>query len=51
MINHICYSLEWIEQVSKQNRKTDKILVDKAIRVLTLLVEQKKQSLILFFTN
>jgi hypothetical protein len=37
MINRKSLTLEWIEQVSKANQNTDKILVEKTIRALLLL--------------
>lgn len=37
MIDKNKISIEWINQVSKQNRKADKILVEKVIRALLLL--------------
>ncbi len=37
MINKERLSIDWINQVSKENRKADKILVEKVIRALLLL--------------
>jgi predicted nucleotidyltransferase component of viral defense system len=37
MINQEKISIDWINQVSKENRKADKILVEKVIRALLLL--------------
>ena len=37
MINQQEISIEWINKVSKENRNTDKILVEKVIRALLLL--------------
>jgi hypothetical protein len=37
MIDKDKVNIDWINQVSKQNRKTDKILVEKLIRALQLL--------------
>jgi predicted nucleotidyltransferase component of viral defense system len=45
MIDNKTYSLEWIETVSKQHRNADKILIEKAIRALTLLDELKSTGL------
>lgn len=49
MINKETYTLEWIENISKKNRKADKILIEKVIRALTLLVELKKANLDFIF--
>jgi len=45
MINLKEITLEWIEQVSKKHRNTDKILVEKTIRALLLLEGLAKQNL------
>ena len=37
MIDKDKINIDWINQVSKQNRKVDKILVEKVIRALQLL--------------
>jgi hypothetical protein len=37
MIDKDKININWINQVSKQNRKADKILVEKVIRALQLL--------------
>jgi len=43
MINRKEISIEWINKVSKENRKADKILIEKVIRVLLLLEGLVKQ--------
>lgn len=45
MINQENLSIEWISKVSKENRKADKILVEKVIRALLLLEGLVKQEL------
>ncbi|MFA4851854.1 MAG: nucleotidyl transferase AbiEii/AbiGii toxin family protein [Bacteroidales bacterium] len=45
MINQHDISIEWINKVSKENRNTDKILVEKVIRSLLLLEGLVKQKL------
>ena len=45
MIDKEEISIEWIEKVSKVNRNTDKILVEKVIRALLLLEGLVKQKL------
>ena len=45
MIEREKITLEWIEKVSKANRNTDKILVEKVIRALLLLEGLVKQKL------
>ena len=45
MIDREKITLEWIEKVSKANRNTDKILVEKVIRALLLLEGLVKQKL------
>ena len=45
MINQKEISIEWLNQVSKQHRNADKILVEKLIRALLLLEGLVKQSL------
>lgn len=37
MFNGQTYTREWIETLSKQNRNTDKILIEKVIQALSLL--------------
>ena len=37
MISKDTLNIEWIEQVSAENRKADKILIEKVIRALSLL--------------
>lgn len=49
MIDQEKISLEWIEKVSKANRKADKILVEKVIRALLLLEGLVKQKLSFVF--
>ena len=49
IIDNKTYTKEWIEHVSKQNRNVDKILVEKVIRALTLLVELRKNGLNFIF--
>jgi len=49
MIDREKISIEWIEKVSKANRNTDKILVEKAIRALLLLEGLVKQKLSFVF--
>ncbi len=45
MINQQEISIDWINKVSKANRKADKILVEKVIRALLLLEGLVKQKL------
>ena len=45
MINQQEISIDWINSVSKENRKADKILVEKVIRALLLLEGLVKQKL------
>jgi predicted nucleotidyltransferase component of viral defense system len=45
MIDREQITLKWIEKVSKENRKADKILVEKAIRALLLLEGLVKKKL------
>lgn len=49
MINKNEISLEWLNQVSKQHRNADKILVEKVIRALLLLEGLAKQNLSFVF--
>ena len=49
MIDNKTYTKEWIETISKQNGSVDKILVEKVIRALTLLMELKKTNLNFIF--
>jgi len=49
IIDNKTYTIQWIENVSKQNRNVDKILVEKVIRALTLLVELRKTELNFIF--
>lgn len=49
MIDKERITLEWIEKVSKANRNTDKILVEKVIRALLLLEGLVKQKLSFVF--
>ncbi len=49
MIDNKTYTTEWIENVSKQNRNVDKILIEKVIRALTLLAELRKTDLNFIF--
>lgn len=49
MINQQNISIEWINKVSKENRNTDKILVEKVIRALLLLEGLVKQKLPFIF--
>jgi len=49
MIDKSTYTIDWIEQISKQNRNTDKILIEKVIRALTLLTELKTAGLEFIF--
>ncbi|KXK40836.1 MAG: nucleotidyl transferase AbiEii/AbiGii toxin family protein [Saprospiraceae bacterium] len=45
MINKNKISIEWLNQVSKQHRNADKILVEKVIRALLLLEGLAKQKI------
>jgi len=45
VINKNEISIEWLNQVSKQHRNADKILVDKVIRTLLLSEGLTKQNL------
>lgn len=45
MIENKTYSIEWIEAIARQHRNADKILIEKAIRALTLLTELKDTGL------
>jgi len=49
MINIEKISIEWINKVSKENRKADKILVEKVIRAFLLLEGLVKQKLTFVF--
>lgn len=49
MINKNEISIEWLNQVSKQHRNADKILVEKVIRALLLLEGLAKQNLSFVF--
>ncbi len=49
MIDREKITLEWIEKVSKANRKADKILVEKVIRALLLVEGLVKQKLFFVF--
>ncbi|MBX2932029.1 MAG: nucleotidyl transferase AbiEii/AbiGii toxin family protein [Chitinophagaceae bacterium] len=49
MINRTEISSEWLNQVSKQHRNADKILVEKVIRALLLLEGLAKQNLSFVF--
>lgn len=49
MINQLQISLEWINQVSRENRKADKILVEKVIRALLLVEGLVKEKLSFVF--
>src|SRR5690606_27141877 len=49
MINKNEISIEWLNQVSKQHRNADKILVEKVIRALLLLEGLAKQKLSFVF--
>ena len=49
MIDKITYTKDWIDSISKQNRNTDKILVEKVIRALTLLTELEQSGLKFIF--
>ncbi|MEZ5069521.1 MAG: nucleotidyl transferase AbiEii/AbiGii toxin family protein [Bacteroidales bacterium] len=49
MIDKEKITLEWIEKVSKANRKADKILIEKVIRALLLLEGLAKQKLFFIF--
>lgn len=49
MINQTEITSEWIENVSKKNRKADKILIEKVIRALLLLEGLVKQDLSFVF--
>jgi len=45
MINQALITTDWINEVSKENRKADKILIEKVIRALLLLEGLAKQKL------
>jgi len=49
MISREKISIEWINKVSKENRKADKILIEKVIRALLLLEGLVKQKLSFVF--
>lgn len=49
MIDREKLTIDWINQVSKKNRNTDKILVEKVIRALLLLEGLVKQKLSFVF--
>src|SRR3972149_1073847 len=49
MIDSNTYTSGWIESVSKQIRNTDKILIEKVIRALTLVSELKSSGLDFIF--
>lgn len=49
MISKNEISIEWLNQVSKQHRNADKILVEKVIRALLLLEGLAKQNLSFVF--
>jgi hypothetical protein len=49
MIDITTCTTQWIESISKQNRNTDKILIEKVIRALTLLSELKASGLDFIF--
>jgi len=49
MIDPKTYTLAWVESVSKKHGNTDKILVEKTIRALTLLTELKASGLNFIF--
>ncbi len=49
MIDKGSYTLEWIESISSKNQTSDKILIEKVIRALTLLFELKKNNLDFIF--
>ena len=49
MIDRDKISSEWISRVSKENRKTDKILVEKVIRAFLLIEGLVKQNLSFIF--
>ncbi len=49
MINQSEITMEWLEKVSKENRKADKILSEKVIRALLLLEGLVKQKLSFVF--
>jgi predicted nucleotidyltransferase component of viral defense system len=49
MIDKSTYTAEWLLDISKQHRNTDKILIEKHIRALTLLTELKESGLSFIF--
>ncbi len=49
MIDKQTYSIEWINEISKNNRNADKILIEKVIRALTLLTQLKIEKLDFIF--
>jgi len=49
MIDAVSYTSEWIETMSKQNRNTDKNLIEKVIRALGLLLELKNSDIDFIF--
>ncbi len=49
MINKDSLSIEWINKISKQHRKVDKILIEKTIRALFLLEQLKLNDLNFIF--
>lgn len=49
MIDKQTYTLSWIETISKKHKKADKILIEKAIRALTLLTDLKSSGLDFIF--
>jgi hypothetical protein len=49
MINQSEITAEWLEKVSKENRKADKILSEKVIRALLLLEGLVKQKVSFIF--
>ncbi len=49
MIDKEKITVDWINKVSKENRNTDKILVEKVIRALLLLEGLVKQKLTFVF--
>ncbi|MBN2892732.1 MAG: nucleotidyl transferase AbiEii/AbiGii toxin family protein [Bacteroidales bacterium] len=49
MIDQQTYTLNWIETISKRYKNADKILIEKAIRALTLLTDLKDTELDFIF--
>jgi hypothetical protein len=49
MIDNNSLEIEWLEQVSEQNNKVDKILVEKVIRAMMLLEGLSKSGLVFVF--